>query len=58
MAKAAEGLRKDVDAIGGWVQQVIAFLNAKNDPSEMPCPEEPNTEVRKDPKVADESRAQ
>jgi hypothetical protein len=47
-----------MDAIGGWVQQVIAFLNAKNDPSEMPCPKEPNTEVWKDPKVVDESQVQ
>ncbi|EDU46220.1 predicted protein [Pyrenophora tritici-repentis Pt-1C-BFP] len=34
-ANAAQSLRKDVDAISGWVQQVIAFLNDTSAPSEQ-----------------------
>ena len=47
--KAAQTLREDVDAIGGWVQQVITFLHAARAPSELACPIE--GELSKEPKV-------
>ncbi|CAN9190110.1 unnamed protein product [Alternaria alternata] len=57
-SKAAESLRKDVDAIGGWVEQVVAFLNASNDPSELPCSGEPKPEIGDDMGVADQNQTQ
>ncbi|KAI0568440.1 hypothetical protein A1F96_10864, partial [Pyrenophora tritici-repentis] len=53
-ANAAQSLRKDVDAISGWVQQVIAFLNDMSAPSELACPEE--GEVLKQPKVENQDQ--
>ncbi|KAI5366977.1 hypothetical protein J4E82_010924 [Alternaria postmessia] len=57
-SKAAESLRKDVDAIGGWVEQVVTFLNASNDPSELPCSGEPKPEIGDDMGVADQNQTQ
>jgi hypothetical protein len=57
-SKAAESLRKDVDAIGGWVEQVVAFLNASNDPSELPCSGEPKPEIGDNMGVADQNQTQ
>ncbi|KAL6161188.1 hypothetical protein ACJQWK_08466 [Exserohilum turcicum] len=56
-SEAAETLRKDVDAIGDWVQQVVAFLNGADDPVELPCTEQPN-EAQEDPNPAGDNQAQ
>ncbi|PZC88058.1 hypothetical protein A1F95_11087 [Pyrenophora tritici-repentis] len=53
-ANAAQSLRKDVDAISGWLQQVISFLNDTSAPSELACPEE--GEVPKQPKVENQDQ--